>query len=243
MLNFFTGMSYFDRGCRQLLTPGLKRFILLPIAFSFILYAGLFYLGYYYLVPYATHYVDKLPAWLSFLSCILLVLFIIMFVMLFLSLFTVMFNVVAAPFNGLLAEKAQKILYGKPVPFVPFTRMTLRALKRQGHFLRYFVPRFIAMCILFFVPLIHPLFPFIWFGFTAWMLSMQFQDVPLDNNLVSFAEMQERVKANTMRSLGFGSLINLASFIPIVNILIMPAAVIGSTMLFCETQLAELGRG
>ena len=237
MLNFFKGMTYFVTGLKHLFTPGLKRFIILPIAFNCLLFSGLFYLGYYYGLPYASYYVDKLPSWLSFLSGVLIVAFIIVFILLFLAMFTVMFNVIAAPFNGLLAEKVQKLLYGKPVPAVPFAVMAIRAFKRQGQFLRYFLPRFLGMCILFFIPLIQPVFPFVWFAFTAWMLSMQFQDLPLDNNLTSFSEMQKLVKKNKMRSLGFGSAINLASFIPFLNVFIMPAAVIGSTMLYGDTHL------
>ncbi|MCL9685126.1 sulfate transporter CysZ [Legionella maioricensis] len=236
MLNFFKGVTYFVQGYKSLLTPGLKRFIIMPVAFNCLLFTGVFYLGYHYLMPYASHYVDKLPSWLSFLNNIVLVIFIMVFILLFLAMFTVMFNVIASPFNGLLAEKAQKLLYGDSIPPVPFTLMVIRSFKRQGKFLYYFVPRFLGMCLLFFIPFIQPVFPFIWFFFTAWMLSMQFQDLPLDNNLVSFYEMQQIVKANKMRSLGFGSLINLASFIPLLNIFIMPAAVIGSTMLYCDTH-------
>jgi CysZ protein len=229
-------MRYFILGFSQLLTPGLKRFIVMPIAFNVVLFMGLFYFSYYYLIPYAYHYVDKLPAWLSFLSGVLLVVFIIAFILLFLAMFTVMFNVIASPFNGLLAEKVQVILYKKPIPSITFTVMAIRVLKRQGKFLKYFLPRFLGMCILFFIPFIQPVFPIIWFLFTAWMISMQFQDLPLDNNLINFDEMQRMIKANKMRSLGFGSAINVAGFIPFINILSMPAAVIGSTMLYCDTH-------
>lgn len=232
---FIIGMTYFIRGYRRLLTPGLKRFIIIPIAFNSLLFAGLFYLTYYYLTPFATHYIDKLPAWLGFLSGVLVVLVLLVFILLFLAMFTVMFNVIASPFNGLLAEKVQLQLYKKPLPSVTFAVMALRTLKRQGKFLRYFIPRFLVMCILFFIPGIHAIFPFIWFWFSAWMLSMQFQDLPLDNNLMSFQQMQQIVRANRMRSLGFGTAVNVASFIPFINILVMPAAVIGSTIMYCET--------
>lgn len=222
------------RGIRHLLTSGLKRFIILPMIFNFILFGGLFYFTYHYLFSYSAYYLDKLPSWLSFLSGVLLIIFIISFFLLFLSLFTVFFNVIAAPFNGLLAEKTQFLLYGIPTPSLPFSQMALRSIKRQGQFLKYFLPRLLGMCFLFFVPFLHPIYPFLWFLFTAWMLSIQYQDFPMDNNLISFREMRQKIKNNKMRSLGFGSLINLISLIPVLNILIMPAAVIGSTMFYCE---------
>lgn len=235
MLSFFKGMKYLALGIKYLLTPGLKRFIVMPIVFNCLLFAGVFYLCYYHVLPYSYHYIDKLPSWLSFLSGVLVTLLIIAFVLFFLVMFTVMFNVIAAPFNGLLSEKVQQLLYKSTIPEVSFIVMAIRAIKRQGQFLWYFIPRLLVMGILFFIPFIQPIFPFIWFLFTAWMLSMQFQDLPMDNNLVCFEDMQRRVKANTMRTLGFGSFINIVSFIPILNILLMPAAVIGSTMLYCDT--------
>lgn len=236
MFPFFSGMRYLIQGFNHLLTPGLKRFIIMPIVFNFILFAGLFYLIYHYLLPYAHQYIAKLPSWLSFLSGVLFILFIVGFILLFLALFTVMFNIIAAPFNGLLAEKVQKLLYNRPIPAIPFYVMAVRSIKRQGQFLSYFLPRLMGMLLLFFVPFMQPLYPFIWFLFSAWMLSIQFQDVALDNNLIDFPEMKKRIKNNKMRSLGFGALINLASFIPGLNILMMPAAVIGGTILYCDTS-------
>ncbi|WP_267313900.1 sulfate transporter CysZ [Legionella antarctica] len=214
----------------------MKRFIILPMIFNFILFGGLFYFTYHHLFSYSTYYLDKLPSWLSFLSGVLLIIFIISFFLMFLSLFTVFFNVIAAPFNGLLAEKAQFLLYGIPTPSLSFSKMAHRSIKRQGQFLKYFLPRLSGMFLLFFVPFIHPIYPFLWFFFTAWMLSTQYQDFPMDNNLISFRQMRQKIKNNKMRSLGFGSLINLFSFIPLLNIVIMPAAVIGSTIFYCETN-------
>ncbi|MDP3270157.1 MAG: sulfate transporter CysZ, partial [Legionella sp.] len=75
MNRFFQGMMYLIMGLRTLSTKGLKRFIILPIAFNLLLFAGLFYLIYYYLSPYTYYYLDKLPSWLGFLSWVFFVLF------------------------------------------------------------------------------------------------------------------------------------------------------------------------
>lgn len=234
MRRFFLGMLYMVQGIHHLVTPGLKRFILLPLAINFIMFAGLFYLIDYYLLPYAYHYLDKLPSWLGFLSSVLFVFFILSFILMFLSLFTVFFNLIAAPFNGLLAEKTQNLLFDSTIPSLPFYEMVLRSIKRQAEFLGYFLPRFLVMGILFFVPFLQPIYPILWFIFNAWILSIQYQDFAMDNNHIRFKEMRKKVASNKMLSLGFGFSIGLASLIPILNILVMPAAVIASTMLFCK---------
>ncbi len=236
MNQFIHGMLYMIRGIRHLLTNGLKRFMIIPILLNFALFTGLFYITYHYLSAYASYYLDKLPSWLSFMSGLFFIVFILCFFLLFLSLFSVVFNVLAAPFNGLLAEKTQIILYKTEPPTLPFTQMAVRSLKRQGQFLQYYIVRLSVIGLLFFVPFIQPIYPFLWFFFSAWMLSIQYQDFAMDNNLIDFKDMLEQLKKNKMRSLGFGTVINLASVIPILNVMIMPAAVIGSTMLYCDKQ-------
>ncbi|KTD60299.1 putative sulfate transport protein CysZ [Legionella santicrucis] len=240
MKSFWQGTFYLLRGIRHLFTKGLKRFIILPLVLNCLMFAGLFYLISHYLLPYSYHYLNQLPSWLSFLSTLFFIIFILGFFLMFLSLFTVVFNVIAAPLNGLLAEKTQNILYESFIPITSFYQMVLRSLQRQMEFLRYFLPRFLGIGILFFVPLLQPIYPLIWFIFNAWMLSIQYQDFAMDNNLVGFKEMRREVTRNKMRSLGLGCSINLASLIPVINILVMPAAVIASTILYCETRTLSL---
>ena len=234
MTNFFQGMMYWVRGFSALNTNGLKRFIILPIGFNLLFFSGLFYVLYYYLFTYTNYYVDKLPSWLGFLSWLFFILFLLGFVALFLLLFTVVLTVIAAPFNGLLAEKTQKLLYHSTTPSQSFTQIALRTIKRQGQFLGYFLPRLLVMGLLFFVPFIHLIYPILWFVFSAWMLSMQYQDFAMDNNLIDFHEMMQKIKAKPLQTLGFGLIINVVSIIPILNCLVMPAGVIGGVILYSE---------
>lgn len=236
MNSFIEGMRYVLRGLSLLKTPGLKRFILMPILFNLMLFVGLFYLIYHYLLPYAYYYLDKLPSWLSILSGVFFVIFIICFFLFFVLMFHIVFNLIASPFNSLLAEKVQKIMYQQAIPEQSLWLMTKRTLKRQAQFLAYFLPRFTGMVVLFFVPLIQPVYPFLWFAFSAWMLSVQYQDFVYDNNLFDFSLMRQHIARHKMHALGFGTLINLACAIPIINILIMPAAVIGSVLMYHEQE-------
>lgn len=225
MNDFTRGMSYLIKGGKALFTQGLKRFILLPILFNFIFFSGLFYVIYHYLFPYSNEYINQLPTWLHFLNSVFFILFFISFFLISLSVFTVIFNVVAAPFYGLLAERAQALLFKSTTPPLSLTAVAWRSIKRQGQFLLYYFPRFIAMCLLFFVPVIQPIYPLLWFVFNAWMLSLQCQDFVMDNNLIDFKPMKDKLQHKKWLTLGFGSLINITSVVPILNIIIMPAAV------------------
>ena len=78
------------------------------------------------------------------------------------------------------------------------------------------------------------------FIFNAWILSVQYQDFAVDNNLMGFTAMRSYLKKNTQSSLGFGTVINLASAIPVLNLVIMPSAVIGGVIMYCEQQNLKL---
>lgn len=232
MGDFIRGMHYFILGLSHLTAKGLKRFIVLPIIFNCLLFIGLFYFSYNYLYAYTHYYISLLPAWLHFLNWLFLILLFVSFFLLFFVTFTVFFNLIVSPFNGLLAEKAQRLFYQSDIPTSSFLHATLRSIKRQGKFLCYFLPRFLGMIILFFIPLIHPIYPFLWFLFNSWILSIQYQDFVMDNNLVSFDKMKEKIQDKAMLSFGFGACINITSIIPFINLIALPAAVIGSVFLY-----------
>lgn len=234
MGDFFKGMLYVFYGLRLVSSQGLKRFIVIPIMFNLILFMASFYWIYHFINSYSDYYMNKIPTWLGFLNELILILIIILSFFLFISLFTVLFNIVASPFNGLLAEKVQQLFYKSSIPSVSFADMILRSIKRQGQFLLYFIPRLLVILVLFFVPLIQAVYPFLWFLFTGWILSTQYQDLAMDNNLISFKQMRLMTKERSMLSLGFGCGVNILSFIPFLNLLTVPVAVIGGVMLFCE---------
>ncbi|WP_419419687.1 sulfate transporter CysZ [Legionella sp. D16C41] len=240
MIKFTTGMSYLLLGMTHLPTRGLKRFVVLPIIFNLFVFVGLFYLLYHYFFPLSHYYINQLPTWLSFLNSVIMIFFILSFFLFFLTTFTIVFNLIAAPFNGLLAERAQYLLRNQMIPELTFAEITIRTIKRQLQFISYFLPRFFGMCCLFFIPFIHPFFPFLWFAFNSWVLSMQYQDYAMDNNLVDFRTMRQLMAHNKEESLGFGFLINLISFVPILNIISMPAGVIGGVLMFCDRHSQQL---
>ena len=85
MNEFILGMVYLQRGFPRLFTDGLKRFILLPIAFNLLLFGGLFYVFYDYVFPYSDYFLIQLPSWLHFLSTVFLIVFFVSGFLLFLS--------------------------------------------------------------------------------------------------------------------------------------------------------------
>jgi CysZ protein len=80
--------------------------------------------------------------------------------------------------------------------------------------------------------------PVIWFLFTSWLLAIQYLDYPFDNHKIDFNVMRAQLRSKPANSFSFGITVNLASMLPLVNLLVMPIAVCGATAMWVDT-LAE----
>jgi CysZ protein len=147
-------------------------------------------------------------------------------------------NWLAAPFNGLLAEKVEQHLTGKNLntgSSIDMIKDLPRVLGREWTKLKYYLPRALLFLILFWVPVIgQTAAPILWFLFTAWMMAIQYCDYPFDNHKVSFDDMKFALKNTKGSSYSFGASVTLFSMIPIVNFIVMPVAICGATSMWVD---------
>ena len=61
-------------------------------------------------------------------------------------------------------------------------------------------------------------------------------DYPADNNKMSWQDMLAWLRQKRWQSLGFGGITYLALMIPVVNVLMMPAAVAGATLFWVREK-------
>ena len=90
------------------------------------------------------------------------------------------------------------------------------------------------MCIRDSIPVVNLAAPFIWLAFSAWMLAISYVDYPMGNHRMGFAEQRQALARRRLTSLGFGGIVTWAVLIPIVNLIVMPAAVAGATKLWLD---------
>ena len=109
-----------------------------------------------------------------------------------------------------------------------------RGIVREISKLLYYLPMAAFVLILSFIPGLNAVAPVLWFLLGAWMMSIQFVDYPMDNHQLSVADVKEAVRSRRLSSMGFGGLVALCTGIPIVNFFVVPAAVVGATLLWCE---------
>ncbi len=236
------GASYLSRGLRLLSHRKLRPFVIVPLLVNTLIFAYLLWLGYGYVATFMGWMDSALPEWLDFLQWILWPLIVLSACLVAGYLFTSVALIIASPFLGLLAEKAEELITGKPVAgpegFGAALMMVPRGILRELYKLLYYLPMALLVLLLSFVPGVNAAAPVLWFLLGAWMMSIQFVDYPMDNHQYSFADVKTAVRSRRLSSMGFGGGVALCAGIPVVNFIVVPAAVVGATLLWCE-ELAE----
>ena len=234
-----SGVHYFLQGFDLIRQPKLRPFVLIPLLVNLMLFS----VSFYFLFQQIDVWLVQLEAsldWLSWLVYIIKPLAFILILLVFGFFFGAIANIIAAPFNGLLAEQTELLLSNKPMPASSIKDILLdipRVLTRELKKIKYYIPRAIGLLLLFFVPVVgQTVAPVLWFIFTAWMLAIQYADYTFDNNKVGFDEMRSELSSNRMQSLSFGSMVALCQSIPVVNFMIMPVAVCGATAMWVDNN-------
>jgi CysZ protein len=232
--NPLLGFRYFGRGFSLLTDKGLKRYVALPILINTLLMSALIYFGGGYLLEKIQGVVDWLPTWLSWLYWLILPIAALTLVSITLYFFSAVLNLVASPFNGLLSEAVEEQKFSASIPDEPIPQLVSRTLGREFKKLGYFIPRYLGLLVISFIPVVNFISPVLWFVFGAWVLTLQFLDYALDNNGHSFADLHSALKLQPLTNIGFGLIVALGFMIPIVNLFVMPAAVCGATLYWSE---------
>jgi CysZ protein len=236
--NAVHGAGYLTRGARMLANPKLRLFVFIPLLVNILIFGSLISLGLGYLQGLMDSLLGGIPDWLDFIEWILWPLIGLTISLITGYLFTSVALIIASPFNALLAEKAEELVTGQPVNSLEGLGAAVlavpRGILRELSKLLYYLPMAAFVLILSFIPVLNTVAPVLWFLLGAWMMSIQFVDYPMDNHQLSFADVKEAVRSRRLSSMGFGGLVALCAGIPIVNFFIVPAAVVGATLLWCE---------
>lgn len=240
--NPVTGISYLFKALPLLTQKGIKSFVIIPLMINILFFSVGIYFGFAYFGEYMDKMLDTSGLWswvaaiVDMIKPLLYILFgLTLFVLVFYT-FSILANIIASPFNSLLADATEKHLTGKVSSssdsmkqvmkdIVPTIFMELRKLI---YMILWSVP---FLIMLFVIPIIGPI---IWFLFTAWMMSLQYMDYPMGNHKVKFSDQRALQRKQRLFSLGFGGVTMGASMIPLVNFIVMPTAVIAATMIWVE---------
>ncbi|MFH7565527.1 sulfate transporter CysZ [Oceanimonas smirnovii] len=233
-----SGPQYLMKGLSLISERDLRPFVLIPLLVNLLLFGGAFYYLFTQLEVMFTWLAEQTPDYLHWLGYVLWPLALVTIAVGFSFVFTGFANMLAAPFNGLLAERVELKLTGNPVPdsgWLDLIKDTPRMLGREWRKMAYYLPRALGCLLLFLVPVVgQTLAPVVWFAFSAWMMAIQYCDYPFDNHKIDFSVMQRELGSKRRLTWGFGASVTLCSSLPFINLLVMPVAVCGATALWVE---------
>lgn len=241
-LSVFAGARYFPEGLRLIFRPELRLFVVLPVVASVLVFAGGFYVLLGRFEELLASLTPRLPDFLFWLEYFLWPLMFGLLLLIIFFTFTLCATFVAAPFNGLLAEKVAELVQGhrQQPSSAGFYRELLaiapQTFQREWQKLAYFVPRGLGLLVLSFIPGLNLLAAPLWLVFGAWMMAVQYLDYPADNQGVAWNDMLAWIRQRRWSSLGFGGMVQGALWIPGFNLLVMPAAIAGATLFWLDAR-------
>ena len=243
----FDSIGYFLRAFRLSREPGLRRWVFLPLAFNIVLFIGLYWL----LGGWLSGWVDSIGSgWqpegsfaflgslVEALRWLLQVLAWLVLLMAMASTFTIAVQLIAAPFMGFLAEQADRRISALPLPQESLVNLTKRTLRRElvktWDWLWRTLLVALLVLILWLIPVINVLAPLVWFLWSGWLLGLQYLDYGADTRQVSFENMKARARQHRWLVGSFGCLTLTLTMVPMINLLVMPVAVIAGTLIWLE---------
>ncbi|XKM14334.1 sulfate transporter CysZ [Orbaceae bacterium ac157xtp] len=239
-----SAIDHFIQGINLIQMPGLRRYVILPMLANIIVMSLLFFWMFNKISSIVNLGLDYMPSWLHWLGYIATFLVIVTFSIVFCYFFSTITNIIAAPFNGLLAEHVESILLGKPAPDTTIWSLIKdipRIMKREVQKLIYYIIWAVPLLLTYLIPILgQTITPVAWFIFTAWMVNIQYADYAFDNHKVNFDRMKQLLKQDKADNLLFGSIVSFFTLIPILNLFIMPVAVCGSTAMWVDRYRKQI---
>jgi len=233
--NPVSGAMYLVKGVSMIFNPSIRRFVLIPLGINIVFFAALSFFFFNLASDFVDSIINNIPGWLQWLESIILVL-VVMSLMIFVYFtFTLFANLFSAPFNGPLSTAVELQYAGKTIDSGLSTMESFKLLgpilADEGQKIFYSVTRSLPFLILFLIPGINIIATVGWFAMSAWILALQYADYPLGNRNIRFRNQRKQLQEKRWLVIGFGSMVALMLMIPVVNFLVVPAAVAGATMM------------
>jgi len=232
------GFNYLVRGFKLVTQPGLRLFVLIPLTINIVIFSVLIGATISEFYGWIEAIMNWVPDFLSFIRWVLWPMALVLILTVIMYSFSVIANIIASPFNGLLAEKVEEMLTGSEVDgYETIGKAILafpKSISREVAKLAYYIPLALTVLVISFIPVVNAVAPILWFLLGTWMMVIQYCDYPMDNNRRSFSAMKQAIAVDRLTSAGFGAGVMAGTMIPLINFIIMPAAVCGATVYWVE---------
>ncbi len=228
------GIYYILFGLKMILHPQIRKFAIIPLLINILFFAVATYFVWVLGQDFKDYLDFELPQWLNFLQYLVIPLFLLIFMVITYYLFASVAGIISAPFNGMLAAKAEEVIHGQKQidePISATIKDIPRILLHTLRVLLYTIPRMLLALILLFIPIIGQI---AWILFSGWLTCIGYIDCCGDNHHKPLKSLLASMRNNRSACIGFGICVYFMMLIPVLNLFIIPSAVCGSTKLLSE---------
>ena len=238
MTQISDGFACFLKGFTLIWRPGVRAYAFAPILINVLVFSVLLWWGIKEFEQLMDWLLPSTDAWwINWLRPVLWLLFAVVVALIWFFTFTVVANLIGAPFNGLLAEQVEACLTGgapTDTGFYAIIKDIGPLLWNEVKKIFYAALWVLPALILFLIPGLNLLAPFLWLILMAWLMALQYVDFPMGNHGLRFKAVRTALGKQRSAAFGFGLGVLGAAMIPGINLIVMPAAVAGATALWVE---------
>ena len=232
-------LGFLSEGLSLALSDKCRLYILVPVLINLVLMSLGGYAVYAYTSSLLESLQELLPSFLSFLTAILSFIVVLFVIFAGCYCFSTIATIIASPFYGLLADKAERIIngtHGDDMTVFELIKDIPRILKRELRKQLFFLPLALLCLVISFVPVINIISPVLWFVLTSYFGCLQYADYSYDNHKISFNQIEQDLKGSFLSSFCMGAVIALSLSIPLLNLFVPAAAVCAGTRYFVSLQ-------
>ncbi len=216
----------------------LWKYAAAPLAISFLIF-GLSYVLLYYLFHDMLHGLMGQQWYWQVLYYLIIVVVAILLVAVFFFIFRAVASAIAAPFNDLLSEKTEQLVTGvyRETPFsvILVFKDASRSIVHSFKILGIYLGLLIFLLFLLLIPgLGYPFYTAAMIFLSSYMLAYEYIGYPLDRRRLTFRDKRAFLRAHLRSSIGFGIGNFAVGCVPVLNLLMIPAAVVGGTLLYLK---------
>lgn len=235
---FLQGVGFAFGGFPLIIKKGIRPFVVVPLLINIVVFSLAIWLSYSQFNIWMGQMLGWLPGWLSWLEYLLWPLFAVLIFIAVYYTFTIVANLLASPFNSILAEKVETNLNGLPVAefqgYKALAGIIGKTLMSEMKKVLYMLKWLPVLLIISIIPVINLIAPFAWAAYGAWMLSLQYTDYAMGNHEMFFKDELVLLRENRAVALGFGGALTIMMMIPVLNFFVMPVGVAGGTAFWVQ---------
>jgi CysZ protein len=228
-----------SEGLKLALSPQCRAYVIVPIIVNIILLTGGGIAAYLGIKHWIIGWSSSLPSYLEWLGWILVAIAALFIIFLCFWFFSAIATIIASPFYGLLADRAEMAINGTQSEDTGISgaiRDIPRCLKRELKKQLFFLPRALLCLVITLIPVVNVISPVPWFLLGAWMGCLQYADYAYDNHKISFPEMRADLASSKLATFSLGAIVALLTAVPVLNLIIPPAAVCAGTRYYVELR-------